>query len=172
MPFLIEKKGYSYVQASQSILFFEFGGVLGSLFAGWFSDKFFNGKRGQTNVFFIVGLFILLFVFWKAPYHSLFIDYIIIGAVGFFVFGHHMLIGMSAVELSHKKVAVTSNGLIAWVGYFGAAVAGGPFGAVIDSMGWQGYFILLLFCVLLTIFVLLPLYSVNSPPKRLLVEKR
>ena len=168
MPFLIESKGYSYVQAGQSILFFELGGVFGGLFAGWFSDTFFHGKRGQTTVFFIIGLFIVLLVFWKVPYHSLFLENIVLAFLGFFVFGPHMPIGMSSIELSHKKVAVTSNGLIGWVGYFGAAVAGGAFGAVIDAMGWHGYYFLLLLCVLLTVFILLPLYSVSTPPKKIL----
>jgi OPA family sugar phosphate sensor protein UhpC-like MFS transporter len=166
MPYLIEQKGYTYTQAGQGILFFELGGVLGSLFAGWFSDRFFRGTRGQTMLFFVICLLVLMFVFWFSPYRSALLDYIIMGGIGFCVFGPHMLMGISAVELSHKRAAVTSNGLIVWVGNIGAAAAGGPLGGVIQNMGWQNYFFVLTLSVFIMLIVLLPLYSVSGPPKK------
>ena len=166
MPYLIEKKGYSYTQAGQGILFFEVGGVLGSLFAGWFSDKFFKGTRGQTMLLFVFCLLLLILLFWLSPYTSILLDYLIIGGIGFCVFGPHMLMGISAVELSHKRAAVTSNGLIVWVGNIGAAAAGGPLGGVIQNNGWATYFLVLSIFIVIMFIALLPLYSVSGPPKK------
>ena len=55
MVYLIQQKNYSDLKAASCILWFEVGGFMGSLAAGWASDKLFNGKRNPVNVLFIGG---------------------------------------------------------------------------------------------------------------------
>ena len=81
------------------------------------------------------------------------------GFIGFFVFGPQMLIGIAAVELSHKKAAATSTGFIGWIGYLGAFVAGGPVGMILDKYGWNSFFIILIFCSIISAIFLSFLYK-------------
>jgi OPA family sugar phosphate sensor protein UhpC-like MFS transporter len=171
MFYLLEHKHYALNEdAAKAILLFEMGGLGGSLMAGWISDRIFKGCRGQTNVFFITALLGVLSIFWFVPYDSMLLDYFLITLMGVFVFGPHMLIGIAAVELSHKEAAASSTGMIGWIGYLGAAAAGGPFGELISSLGWEGFFITVIGATVLTLVFLLPLFSVKNPPKKLLMN--
>ncbi len=101
--------------------------------------------------------------FWFSPNLPI-VDSILIFVVGFLVFGPQLLIGMSAAELSHKKAAATSNGVVSCISYLGAAVAGYPLGLVSDIWGWYGFFIVLALCCVISAAILFPLWSVKSNP--------
>ena len=155
MPFLIEKKGYANsATAGTVIAAFEIGGFFGSIVAGWFSDVIFKGGRGFVNFLFALLMTIFIVIFWQASTGQIWLDTILVGAIGFFVFGPQMLIGIAAVELSHKKAAATSTGFIGWIGYLGAFVAGGPVGIILDKWGWESFFVTLITCSALALFFL------------------
>ncbi|WP_158997085.1 phosphoglycerate transporter protein PgtP [Pigmentibacter ruber] len=155
MPYLIEKKGYSNsTTAGTVIAAFEVGGFFGSIVAGWFSDVIFKGGRGYVNFLFALLMGIFIVFFWQLSAGYIWLDTILVGAIGFFVFGPQMLIGIAAVELSHKKAAATSTGFIGWIGYLGAFVAGGPVGMILDKFGWESFFITLITCSAISIFFL------------------
>lgn len=165
MVYLVKLKGYSEMKAASCILWFEIGGFLGSLFAGWSSDKIFGGRRNPVNVLFIGGaICALLALHWNQA-GWLFLDSAIIFLAGFFIFGPQMLIGMVAAELTHKKAAATSSGFAGCFAYFGAAVAGGPLGALISAWGWDIFFVILLGCGLVAFALMLPLWSVKTSLK-------
>ncbi len=168
--YLMETRGYSLVLASGSIVWFEVGGLVGSLAAGWFSDKIFKGKRGPVNVLFSIGALFALLGLWILPWNSLVTDYLLIFVSGFFIFGPQMLIGIAAAELSHKKAAGSATGFIGWVAYVGMAFAGYPLGKVMEVSGWEGCFITLLGAAVISIVFLIPLWKVKYHPKQL-VEK-
>ncbi len=162
MLFLIETKQYSQIAAGVCVSFFEIGGIFGSLAAGWASDKIFGGKRGPINVLFSLGVIFAIAAFWFSPPNMQFLDSALLFAIGFLIFGPQMLIGMAAAELSHKKAAGTATGFIGWVAYLGAASAGYPLGKITQDWGWQGFFVILAICGFLSVFLLLPLWSVKS----------
>ncbi len=81
----------------------------------------------------------------------MFLDYALMFAIGFLIFGPQMLIGMAAVELSHKKAAGTSNGFVGWIAYLGAATAGYPISKVAEVWGWYGFFVALGICGFITV---------------------
>ncbi|WGL59281.1 phosphoglycerate transporter protein PgtP [Pigmentibacter sp. JX0631] len=155
MPYLIEKKGYTNsTTAGFVIAAFEIGGFFGSIVAGWLSDVIFKGGRGFVNCLFAFLMAICIVFFWQVSAGKIWLDTILVGAIGFFVFGPQMLIGIAAVELSHKKAAATSTGFIGWIGYLGAFVAGGPVGMILDKFGWESFFITLITCSSISIFFL------------------
>ena len=82
--------------------------------------------------------------------------------IGFLIFGPQMLIGMAAAELSHKKAAATASGFTGSWAYAGAAVAGYPLGLIIQSFGWDGFFITLTACGAISSLLLLPLWPVKT----------
>ncbi len=162
MLFLIETKGYSRMAANGCVSLFEVGGFFGSLCAGWFSDYFFNAKRGPVNVIFSVGMLIALVGFWMVPSGFLYLDSLSMFVIGFVIFGPQMLIGVAAAELSHKKAAATSTGCIGFMAYIGAASAGYPLGIITDHFGWEGFFFVMISCCALSVVMLLPMWSVTE----------
>ena len=163
--FLIEAKGLTIVKAASCVCFFEVGGFFGSLAAGWLSDKVFKGKRGPINVLFSLGVVLAISALWIVPAGNIVVASMAMFAIGFLIFGPQMLIGMAAAELSHKKAAGTATGFAGCVGYLGAASAGYPFGKVAQEWGWYGFFYLLVACGIITVLLLLPLWSIKVHPK-------
>lgn len=160
--FLIETKGYSTVGANGCVSMFEVGGFFGSLFAGWSSDRLFGAKRGPVNVLFTIALTSALFLFWMVPPGFPLLDSAAMFAIGFSIFGPQMLIGVAAAEFSHKKAAATSTGFVGCFAYMGAAMAGYPFGKITQEFGWEGYFLGIVFCSLIALIFLVPLWNVGK----------
>ena len=165
--FLMEEKGYSMIAAGTTIFWFEIGGFLGSLAAGWSSDYIFKGKRNPVNVLFTLFVTFAVLALWKLPAINLAIQSLLLFGIGFFIFGPQMLIGMAAAELSHKKAAGTATGFAGWFAYAGAAVAGGPLGAVARDWGWEGFFVIITACGIIALLLLIPLWKVKYNPKHI-----
>ncbi len=163
--FLMENKGFSFLPAGTTIFWFEIGGFLGSLAAGFFSDKIFKGKRGPINALFCMGVVAALFGLWMVPSDQLFLASVMMFAIGFLIFGPQMLIGIAAAELSHKKAAGTATGFVGWFAYLGAATAGYPIGRITQDYGWYGFFVIMGVCGVIATALLLPLWSVKVNPK-------
>jgi OPA family sugar phosphate sensor protein UhpC-like MFS transporter len=163
--FLMETRGYSLVTANASIVWFEVGGLIGSLVAGWASDKIFSGRRGPINVLFSLGVIGALAGLWFMPVGYLVFDYALIFIIGFLIFGPQMLIGIAAAELSHKKAAGSATGFIGWVAYLGQAAAGYPLSKATEWWGWEGCFLVLVLCGIMTVLLLSPLWSIKTNPK-------
>lgn len=164
-------KGYSKMKAASCIFWFEIGGFLGSLFAGWCSDKFFGGKRNPASILFTIGaISALLAMHWNGV-DWLLLDIAAIFFIGFFIFGPQMLIGMTAAELPDKKAAATASGFAGCFAYLGAAVAGGPLGSLTEKWGWDGFFAILISCGLVSLVLMIPLWSVKTSVKSVAQQK-
>ena len=162
MLYLIEVKNYTALESGFCVCWFEIGGFLGMLAAGWASDLFFSGKRNPINAIFTAGILGVLAVFKAVLLPWPIVDAIILFFFGFFIFGPQMLIGLSAAELSHKKAAATATGFAGCFAYLGAAAAGGPLGYLVKLSGWNSYIITLFVCALLGTLIVLPLWSVKT----------
>ena len=157
--FLIETKKYSVLKANLCVSIFELGGLFGMLAAGWISDKLSGGKRGPSNVLFSAGMLASIIIFSLYSSASIVMDSILLFLIGFFLFGPQMLIGLAAAELAHKKAAGTASGFAGWFAYFGAAAAGYPLGKIAQDWGWNGYFIALSTCGVISILLFLPTWN-------------
>ena len=138
------------------------GGFFGCLAAGWLSDKIFQGRRGPINAIFAAFVIASVAALWYTPVGGVVFASSLMFLVGFFIFGPQMLIGVAAAELSHKKAAGTATGFIGWFAYVGAAVAGFPFGKIIEDYGWDVFFTTLGLCSFLLVLLLLPAWSIRS----------
>lgn len=163
--YLNEMKGYSIIGASGCVSMFEVGGFFGNLAAGWGSDRLFKAKRGPINVLFSLGSLLSILFFWYIPAGYPILDSIALFLIGFMIFGPQMMIGIAAAELSHKKAASSSTGFVGTFAYIGAAVAGYPLGRVAEDWGWEGFFWVMAICCLVSIILLLPLWSVTENRK-------
>ncbi len=170
MVYLVQFKGYTQMNAALCVLWFEIGGFLGSLFAGWASDKLFGGKRNPVSVLFAAGAIGALLVLHLNEMNWFLFDVSAVFLIGFFIFGPQMLIGMAAAEMTHKKAAATSSGFAGWFAYLGGAVAGGPLGFVINAGGWDLFAAVLLGCGLASLALLAPLWSAKANPKSIVLH--
>ncbi len=164
--FLYETKGYSALKANACVSLFEVGGCLGSLTAGWASDRIFKARRGPISALFSLGVIFAVLAFWLSPGGSVVLDSVLLFIIGFLIFGPQMLIGMAAAELSHKKAAGTANGFVGLVSYLGAATAGYPLGKMTQELGWQGFFVVLACCGFLSVCLLLPLWKTTANSRK------
>lgn len=172
--FLIEAKGYSQIGASGCVSIFEVGGLVGSLFAGWASDRLLGARRGPVNVAFAIGMFVTIGAFWYVPEGYPWIDSMAMFMIGFMIFGPQMLIGLVAAELSHKKAAATSSGFVGLFAYVGAACAGYPLGKIAQDWGWNGFFWAMVVCCAVSALLLIPMWNVKErkvPPSKLSAEE-
>lgn len=160
--YLVESRGYSQLGAGSVVFWFEMGGILGSIAAGWSSDRIFGGNRGPVNVIFCLLSVVSIYTFWHMPVQSTLADSIVVFLIGSFIFGPQMLIGVAAAELAHKKAAATATGLIGWIAYLGAAVAGYPLGKIAQDFGWEGFFLALTLCCIISTLFLIPLWNVQK----------
>jgi OPA family sugar phosphate sensor protein UhpC-like MFS transporter len=154
---LIETKSYSRLAASGILSFFEIGGLVGMLSAGFISDKVFKGKRGPVNFLFSAAILLSIILFWQLPEGLIWLDCSLIFFIGFTVFGPQMLVGLAAAEYVHKKAAATATGIIGLVAYIGTAAAGYPLGKIIDNLGWEGFIWSMIWCSISLTLLLAPL---------------
>ena len=160
--YLVEMKGYTQLGAGAIVFWFEIGGILGGLLAGWTSDRIFSGNRGPVNAIFCALSILAIYAFKCTTVHAPVIDACLVCIIGLLLFGPLILIGIAAAELSHKKAAATATGFIGWIAYLGAATAGYPLGRITQSFGWDGFFMTLTVCAAITTLLLIPLWNVKA----------
>lgn len=163
--YLVQAKSYSNAVAGGCLFWFEIGGFFGSLAAGWLSDSVFGGKRGPINVLFSAAAVAALFGFYAVPGGTVTLASLFVFLIGFAIFGPQMMIGMAAAELSHKNASATATGLTGWISYLGATFAGYPIALVKQHYGWEGFFLVMGACGIISILLLLPLWSVKINTK-------
>ena len=153
--YLREAQGYDIKQAGWAYFAYEFAAIPGTLVCGWMSDRLFHGRRALPTILFmaVVALFILLYWQFSSNYVIVTVSLI---AIGFFIYGPVMLIGVQALDLAPKNAAGTAAGLTGFFGYFlGTAIlANLVLGTVADRAGWDWTFVLLIgACVLAILFM-------------------
>ena len=132
----VDMKHYNIADAAKIISFLPLVGVLGTIGAGFVSDKFFGGKRAPVNILCLTLLAISIILFWHNTNPIL--DYVYVSAIGVFTCGPQVLIGgLSAVESSSKKVASAVTGFCGMFGYIGSILSGVGTGYIIDKFSWD-----------------------------------
>ncbi|PKQ64982.1 glycerol-3-phosphate transporter [Labilibaculum filiforme] len=141
--YLEEAKGFSIKESGWAYFAYEWAGIPGTLLCGYLSDKVFKGKRAPVSIIYMVLVFVSVFMYWTSE--SIIANSIALVCIGFLIYGPVMLIGVHALDLVPKKAAGTAAGLTGLFGYMGGALfANIAMGAVVDTWGWTGGFIVLL----------------------------
>ncbi|GAA5645987.1 MULTISPECIES: MFS transporter [Vibrio] len=161
--YLTEQHGYSLINANAALSLFEVGGFIGSLVAGWGSDRLFGGNRGPMNLIFAMGIFLSVAALWLMPLTNFVFQSAGFFTIGFFVFGPQMLIGMAAAECSHKDSAGAATGFVGLFAYMGAALAGYPLALIMEYYHWTGFFVTISVCAAVIGLLLLPFLQAQFP---------
>ena len=143
--YLREAQGYDIKQAGWAYFAYEFAAIPGTLICGWLSDKVFHGRRALPTILFMAIVAVFIFLYWQFSSNYVIVTTSLI-AIGFFIYGPVMLIGVQALDLAPKNAAGTAAGLTGFFGYFlGTAIlANIVLGNVADAAGWDWTFILLI----------------------------
>ena len=146
---------YDIKQAGWAYFAYEFAAIPGTLICGWLSDKVFHGRRALPTILFMAIVAVFIFLYWQFSSNYFIVTMSLI-AIGFFIYGPVMLIGVQALDLAPKNAAGTAAGLTGFFGYFlGTAIlANIVIGSVADKAGWDWTFILLIgACALSIVFM-------------------
>ncbi|MGL5511701.1 MAG: MFS transporter family glucose-6-phosphate receptor UhpC [Sporomusa sp.] len=155
--YLVKTHGVNLVVANSAITMLEIGGFIGTIAAGWGSDKLFKGNRIPMNIIFMVGITLSLLVLWLLPLTSYWSLGFVFFWTGFFIFGPQMLTGVAAAEVAHKDHAGAAVGFIGRFGYMGAAMTGLPVAKLIEVWGWNGFFIFMAVASLVSAAIIIPI---------------
>ena len=150
--YLETAKGFSFRQSSIAWSLYEYAAIPGTIACGWMSDRVFKGRRAPATILFMALTLVAVIVYWLNLRGPLWIDYAALIAIGFLVYGPIMIIGLHALDLVPKKAAGTAAGFTGFFGYvFGSAIAGTGVGWIADRWGWNGVFVTMVACCVLTI---------------------
>ena len=141
--FLTQYKGFEIAMSANIVAMSELvGGVLGTLVAGWFTDKFMQNKAQRTCLICTIGATLCFFLFWKTPQSAhWFISALLICLSAFFVYGPQALLGVAASQQATKRACATANGILGIFGYAATTIAGIGFGYLADKFGWNSVFL-------------------------------
>lgn len=161
--FLTEACNMSFEKAAAAVFAFEIMAILGTIVAGWVTDKFFAGRAHRTCLWCMVGAGAAMggfYIFYLNP--GMVPDWTLIGVLamaGFFVYGPQALIGIAASNQATKKAAATANGLVGIFGYLSTAVSGVGVGWLADKYGWNYVFIGVLIMAVVGVAVFLTIWN-------------
>jgi sugar phosphate permease len=150
--FLQEARGASVMGSGLQSMGFELTGAIGALYAGWLSDRIFQGQRSRTCIYFMLFLIAALALFWIIPTMSVMVNTLLLFVIGFFVYGPQMLVGCAGAEFSSKRAAAAGNGLTGMFGYLGAAFSGWGIGKIVDTWGWNAMILFFVVCAVISTF--------------------
>lgn len=140
--------GMGASSAMMNSALFPFLGIVGSLFLGWYTDRYaIQGNRAKAMWITLTGLVVcLLGIAMLVPYRMEFQFVIVslLGACGFFLLGpYSMASGCLTLDIAGAEASGTAAGMIDGVGYLGGALAAWSAGVISYYLGWQHVFFML-----------------------------
>ena len=139
--FLTQDRGLTIQAASTVVAASELaGGIVGTLIAGWATDRFFKSRSQRTCLIGLLGATLCFLLFWLPPkgMNGLAVTCIIMAS--FFVYMPQALIGIACSNQATKRVAASANGLAGIFGYASTTVSGLMFGYLAEHFGWNSVF--------------------------------
>ena len=135
--FLKQYKGISVAKGGLMIIAFELAAVVGTIFAGWITDKLFKGRGQRTCVFCMLFAALFSFGFWYLPNGApIWQATLLLMGAGFCIYGPQALIGIVAANQATKEAAAMANGFTGIMGYASTTVSGIGIAFIKESFGW------------------------------------
>ena len=139
--FLTENRNLSIQSAGWTVAAFEIAGIVGTLFAGWATDRFFRGKAHRMCVVCMAGAAVFMTIFRFLPVSAgITVTAATLVGAGFFIYGPQALIGIALGNQATKEASARANGLAGILGYIGSGLSGLLVGYVADWYGWTAVF--------------------------------
>lgn len=132
--YLREMKHANLVGGGIAVMITEFGGIPSTIFFGWISDKV-GGRRGMICTLCMIPVLGAFTTILFTPPSMIWLDMIMLGFVGFFVYPVINLIAVIALDTTSKKAIGTAAGFIGLLGYLGRMAEAQGFGWMLDHFG-------------------------------------
>ena len=135
--FLKQFKGIPVAKGGLMIIAFELAAVVGTIFAGWITDKAFKGRGQRTCVFCMLFAALFSFGFWCLPNGApIWQATLLLMGAGFCIYGPQALIGIVAANQATKEAAAMANGFTGIMGYASTTVSGIGIALIKEHFGW------------------------------------
>jgi OPA family glycerol-3-phosphate transporter-like MFS transporter len=158
--YLKEVKHASLTEGGVSTLVIEFAGAAGMLTMGWLSDRM-GGLRARVSVLAMIPLVLAFGAIRIVPANMLWLDMVLFGLIGFFVYTPVMFSGVMSLDLTTKKAVGTAAGFVGFFGYVGRVIQGKGLGWVAQHYGWDAGLLAVLLCTVAGIGLLALLWNVR-----------
>jgi MFS transporter, OPA family, glycerol-3-phosphate transporter len=134
--YLKEVRHASLGEGGVSTAALEFSAIFSSIAVGWLSDKL-GGRRGMISMLCMIPVFLAYIGILYSPDNKLWLDLVLFGVIGFFVYPTILLLVVSALDFTSKKAVGTAAGFIGLFGYLGRVVEGKGIGTLAERFGWN-----------------------------------
>jgi len=135
--FLKQFKGIPVAKGGVMIIAFELAAVVGTIFAGWLTDRLFKGRGQRTCVFCMLFAAMFSFGFWCLPNGApIWQATLLLMGAGFCIYGPQALIGIIAANQATKEAAAMANGFTGIMGYASTTVSGIGIAFIKEHFGW------------------------------------
>ncbi|MBG89885.1 MAG: hypothetical protein CMO80_23725 [Verrucomicrobiales bacterium] len=138
LPFLVETTNESVSKAALKYAILPVGGILGSYFSGWITDRFFGGRRAPLICMLMLVLSGLTLIFYSVVQIGLGAALIVLMCTGFAIYGPQvLLVGTAAIDMARSGTPAAAVGLVNFMGYMGAFAGDQVTGIMVDNHGWS-----------------------------------
>ncbi len=135
--FLKQYKGIPVAKGGLMIIGFELAAVVGTVFAGWATDKIFKGRGVRTCVICMFFAALFAFAFWYLPNGApIWQASLLLMGAGFCIYGPQALVGIVAANQATKEAAAMANGFTGIMGYASTIVSGLGIAFIKEHYGW------------------------------------
>jgi OPA family glycerol-3-phosphate transporter-like MFS transporter/OPA family sugar phosphate sensor protein UhpC-like MFS transporter len=135
--FLKQFKGIPVSKGGLMIIAFELAAIVGTVFAGWATDRWFKGRGVRTCVFCMLFAALFAFGFWFLPQGApIWQATVLLMGAGFCIYGPQALIGIIAANQATKEAAAMANGFTGIMGYLSTLVSGIGVAFMKETFGW------------------------------------
>ena len=135
--FLKQMKGIPVAKGGLMIIAFELAAVVGTICAGWVTDKVFKGRGCRTGVFFMLFAALFAFGFWSLPEGApVWQATLLLMGAGFCIYGPQALTGIIVANQATKEAAALATGFAGIMGYLSTTVSGIGIAFIKERFGW------------------------------------
>jgi OPA family glycerol-3-phosphate transporter-like MFS transporter/OPA family sugar phosphate sensor protein UhpC-like MFS transporter len=135
--FLKQFKGIPVAKGGLMTIAFALAAIVGTIFAGWATDKWFKGRGVRTCVFCMLFAALFSFGFWYLPSGApIWQATLLLMGAGFCIYGPQALIGIIAANQATKEAAAMANGFTGIMGYLSTTVSGIGVAFIKTHYGW------------------------------------
>lgn len=139
------------------------GGIVGTLVAGWATDRFFGGRRVPVMVTMLLALAALVLGYDALIRTSAVGSILVLAVIGALIFGPQvLLVGTTPADLAKRGTAAAACGFVDFFGYLGAAAGDQVTGYLVDHHGWDAALSFWAACPFAAALVAAPLWRASA----------
>lgn len=138
------------------------GGIVGALFGGWATDRFFGGRRAPVICGLLIILAALIAAYDAVSQSEVEATVVLLFWIGFAIFGSQvLLVGTAPADMARLGTAAAAAGFVNFMGYMGAFSGDLVTGYLKQHYNWQSAIQFWAVCALVAACVVATLWRVK-----------